>query len=233
MFKKKLVLEYESALNEYPNPIVPAKNIMPNWYKKIPKWKDNKIFTVENGLQQSLKQCMPFMDGYTTGYLVTLPYDLYVTLSEHGTPYLGWKGGNIFPPRSRDISDQNLIPQLHYETEYTWNLCVSFTIPKGYSIIFTHPFNRYDLPFTTLTGIIDGGLIMEAHGNAPFYIKKGFEGLIPQGTPIAQLIPFRQENWKSKVTKGLIKRGEEHKNKSLLLFSGWYKQTFWTRKKYD
>ena len=233
MFKKKPILEYESAIDSYPNIITPAKNHIPEWYKKIPKWKNNKIFTIEMGLGTSIKQCVPFMDSYTLGYVITLPYDLYVTLNKDGSPYLAWKNGNNFPPRSRDLSDPNITPLLHYETEYTWNLCAAFTFPKKYSILFTHPLNRHDLPFTTLTGVIDGGLVMEAHGNAPFYIKKGFEGLIPQGTPIAQLIPFRQENWKSKVTKNLIVRGEKDKNSSLLVFSGWYKKTFWTRKKYD
>jgi hypothetical protein len=70
-------------------------------------------------------------------------------------------------------------------------------------------------------------------GNVPFYIKKGFEGIIPQGTPIAQLIPFRQENWSSKKTKGLVFLSNQDKSKSLSLINGWYKKTFWTRKKYD
>jgi hypothetical protein len=99
--------------------------------------------------------------------------------------------------------------------------------------LFTHPLNRHDLPFTTLSAIIDGGLIMSGNGDVPFYIKKNFEGIIPQGTPIAQVIPFRQENWQSKKTKGLFKKGEQHYNKSSSLIFGWYKKTFWTRKKYD
>ena len=27
--------------------------------------------------------------------------------------------------------------------------------PEGYSVLFTHPVNRFDLPFTTLTGMVD------------------------------------------------------------------------------
>jgi hypothetical protein len=27
--------------------------------------------------------------------------------------------------------------------------------PDGYAVLFTHPFNRFDLPFTTLTGLVD------------------------------------------------------------------------------
>ncbi len=35
MFRKKTILEYESAIETYPNIITPAKNHIPDWYKKI------------------------------------------------------------------------------------------------------------------------------------------------------------------------------------------------------
>jgi hypothetical protein len=97
----------------------------------------------------------------------------------------------------------------------------------------THPLNRHDLPFITLTGIIDGGVVMQSRGNFPFYIKEGFEGIIPKGTPIIQLIPFRQENWKSKKRVGLIEEGKKHNFLASSVISDWYKKTFWIRKKYD
>jgi len=74
---------------------------------------------------------------------------------------------------------------------------------------------------------------MNSHGNLPFYIKDGFEGIIHKGTPIAQIIPFRQENWKSIKSVGLVEEGERHGKASASLILGWYKKTFWTRKKYD
>lgn len=40
----KPILQYESLLEEYPNIVSPAKANIPEWYKKIPKWKDNEIF---------------------------------------------------------------------------------------------------------------------------------------------------------------------------------------------
>ena len=65
------------------------------------------------------------------------------------------------------------------------------------------------------------------------FIKNNFEGIIPQGTPIAQIIPFRQENWKSQVFKGLVNLGKITSMKSDLIFFGWYKKTFWVNKKYE
>ena len=72
--------------------------------------------------------------------------------------------------------------------------------------MITHPLNRNDLPFITISGIVDGNFAISADGNVPFYIKNNFEGIIPQGTPIAQLIPFYRQNWFFKIKKGLVKK---------------------------
>jgi hypothetical protein len=232
MFRKKPVLQYESAIKSYPNIITLAKNHIPEWYKQIPRWKNDEIFEFEKGFNITIKHCMPFLDSLTTGYMIVLPNDLYVK-DNNGSPFITWKGAE-FPPKSRnDVADSSLVPTGHYPLEFTWQTGVANTIPLGYSMLLTHPINRHDLPFTTLTGIVDGGLVMNPTGSIPFYIKNGFEGIIPQGTPIAQLIPFRQENWSSKIKKGLIDIAEQHHSKTDSLIYGWYKKIFWVRKKYD
>ncbi len=232
MFRKKPVLGYESAVEIYPNGMTPAKMHVPEWYKKIPRWKNNEIFTVENGFQPTIKHCMPFLDSLTSGYMLALPHDLYVKNSD-GLPYLSWKRAKFPPTWRSDVADSNIVPFNHYPLEYLWHPNVAITIPLGYSMLFTHPLNRHDLPFTTLSGIIDGGLSVQANGNMPFYIKKDFEGLIPQGTPIVQIIPFLQQDWTSKKINGLIEKGDQDNDKSFSVISGWYKKTFWTRKQYD
>jgi hypothetical protein len=233
MFKKTPTLKYESAIEQYPDIIVPSKKLVPEWYKKIPKWKDNELFESGKGFNHTLKLCVPFLDSMTNGYVITLPFDVYIK-NNNGVPFLTWAlGADDYAPSWREISDNNILPAGHFPLEYVWKTNVAFTIPKGYCVLITHPLNRYDLPFTTLSGIVDGGLVMQAKGNAPFYIKQGFEGTIPQGTPIAQLILFRQEKWKSKKIPGLLKTGEFHAKSSLLVLSGWYKKMFWVRKDYE
>ena len=233
MFKKNPILNYESASLSYENLIQPAKNFIPRWYKKIPPFNENFLFNIEKEKKSRLKGCSPFLDSFTIGYIVTLPYDLHVRNND-GEPYLSWPADIENPPGWRStLSDKNLVPLGHYTLEYLWHLNVALSVPKGYSFILTHPFNRHDLPFTTLTGIIDGGFVASAYGNVPFFIKNNFEGIIPQGTPIAQIIPFRQENWKSQVFKGLVNLGKITSMKSDLIFFGWYKKTFWVNKKYE
>lgn len=232
MFRKKTILKYESAIDAYPNIITPAKNHIPEWYKKITKWKNNEMFEFGKGLNPTVKQCMPFLDSFTTGYMIVLPNDLYIK-NINGEPFINWKAADFPPNVRKEIADLNLVPLGHYPKEFTWQTGVANTIPLGYSLLLTHPINRYDLPFTTLSGVVDGGLVMNSTGNIPFYIKDGFEGVISQGTPIAQLIPFRQENWSSEITKGLLKIAKNHEDSTSFVISGWYKKTFWKRKKYD
>lgn len=232
MFKKKLILKYESGVDVYPDIITPAKNHIPQWYKKIPQWKNNEVFTMGKGFNITVKHCMPFLDSLRSGYMIVLPNDLYVK-NNNGAPYITWNNAD-FPPSWRDEpADPSLVPAGHYHNEFLWKTGTANTVPVGYSILFTHPLNRHDLPFTTLSGIVDGGLIMNPTGQIPFYIKEGFEGIIPQGTPIIQLIPFRQENWSIEKSKGLVEQSYKHNKQTISVISGWYKKTFWTRKNYD
>jgi hypothetical protein len=231
MFRKKPVLQYESAVEVYPNIITPAKNHVPEWYKKNPKWKNNEILTIGKGFNTTLKHCTPFLDSLTTGYMIVLSNDLYVKNND-GAPFISWNHCD-FPPLARENpANVNLIPTGHYPLEFVWQTGVANKIPIGYSALFTHPLNRHDLPFTTLSGIVDGGFIMNPKGQIPFYVKDGFEGIIPQGTPIIQIIPFYQQSWSHKKTKNLYKKSQEHSLMASSLIYGWYKKTFWIRKKY-
>lgn len=231
MFRKKPVLKYESAISLYPEIITPARKNVPEWYKKIPQWKDNEVFEINEGFKGSVKQCMPFLESLTVGYMITLPNDIYVK-NHDGHPYLTWKQME-YPPSWRKEASSSLVPPGHYPLEYTWQTAVANTVPLGYSMLITHPLNRFDLPFTTLTGIVDGGFIMSPTGSIPFYIKENFEGIIHKGTPIIQIIPFYQQNWSLENISGLVQEGKKHHDLGQSVISGWYKKTFWTKKNFN
>ena len=68
--------------------------------------------------------------------------------------------------------------------------------PEGYAIYFTHPINRFDLPFTTLTGLVNSDLYSENWVHFPAYWHdRNFNGVLPRGTPIAQCFPVKREGW--------------------------------------
>ena len=79
-----------------------------------------------------------------------------------------------------------------------------FRIDDGFQITknFCHFFqlkpvgsDNINNPLLTLSGVVDTD-DFPLSVQFPFFIKKGFSGLIPAGTPIIQAIPFKRDNWK-------------------------------------
>ena len=68
--------------------------------------------------------------------------------------------------------------------------------------------------------------------NLPFFIRKDFVGIIPAGTPIAQAIPFKRQDWEMSLDTT-----SEYKEPAFAYTMhnppfGYYKRKFWSRKKY-
>jgi hypothetical protein len=109
-------------------------------------------------------------------------------------------------------------------------------IPKvedGYSCLILSPINRTELPFYTASAIVDSDKMNYSHGgNLPFYIKKGFTGLIPAGTPMYQIIPFKRESWKMDVEKFDSEKALVGANNLRKNFIGSYKKRLWCKKEF-
>ena len=98
--------------------------------------------------------------------------------------------------------------------------------------MFTEPTHRESV-FNILPGIVDTD---KFYGpvNFPFTMKNpDFEGLIPKGTFIVQVIPFKRDTWEmdfdDKEIKSGWKKGSEQLNK---YFFDRYKKQFWTSKEH-
>ena len=224
-------LEYEQHLEIYPD-IVPMKSVVPQWYKSLDRFVGGKANYNIGALNVGLKLCMPFLDSLIIGYSIPLITDLFVTQTEEG-PIINWNNGQIKPIDLRTTPEVGTYPKPagFSEKQFVWKLQTALQVPKGYSFLFTHPLNRFDLPFFTFSGVVDGGWVMGA-GDVPVVIKDGFEGIIPAGTSIAQVIPFKQESWKAVKKENLSKESLLNTQRSLSKIYGWYKSTYWTKKEY-
>ena len=65
------------------------------------------------------------------------------------------------------------------------------------------------------------------------FFSNTFEGLIPAGTPIMQILLFKQENWKSKEDKEIYNYAMINQKLSNNTAVGWYKKNIWKRKSYE
>ena len=73
--------------------------------------------------------------------------------------------------------------------------------PPGYSVLVTAPFNRTDLPFEPLTGVIDTDRSNSILHLPMFCNLPDGMHVIEKGTPVAQVIPFKREEFAVSVRK--------------------------------
>lgn len=198
---------------------VPASRLVPEWYRGMPGVKDGV---------ETLKKCIPVLDALTSGYIFTLPADVWYNQESKSiisNSALKLNSDHIPVQTEEVILPEEFDPQPHKWINY-WHI----RTPKGYSTLFIHPLNREDLPFKSFTGIVD----TDRHNlviNFPFFMKKDFDGKIPAGTPIIQAIPFKRDAWDSKFIDDPSKPYtfmDEHKVLDAPL--AFYKRTTWIKK---
>lgn len=229
MFNKIEFIPKSADAENFVTPPKPARNYEPTWLKNMPAFKNNKLEIDDQGAANlTAKMCVPFMDTFNFGYIQETWCDIHIEKDEEGYPVYSFATlpqiVDFRLPRSYDHDD------MFYKEEFVWRIQWSPKVPKGYSVLFTHPLNRDDLPFYTLSGVVDADkYFYEDAGNHPFFVKKDFEGIIPKGTPMFQMIPFKRDNWKSDLGKFDI---EIEKGNTFLRSKFWgvYKQNFWTKK---
>jgi hypothetical protein len=209
----------------------PIKKYIPSWFKDTPLSYGDKITFTDK--KSTFKVCTPFLDAFTTGYAISLPGDIICEYDDTNGPHFTWGQPDVEVVTRRPLETLGQLPcpKEFYPIAFAWKTNLSISIPKGYSALLTHPLNRVDLPFYTLSGVIDSFDVES--GNIPFFLKQGFTGLIPMDTPIVQIILFKRENWKSNKDPIVKINGDLNRRKSTSLYKGWYKTNIWQRKTYE
>jgi hypothetical protein len=225
----------EFAVSYVPRPIF-SQSYIPQWFKDMsPFYKTNDTYPKRT----TGKHCMPFFDAFGSGYIQELWSDVYISKEQNEIKinYANeWDRQIPNPITIRKFDGSNmpeLLPKSEFyeDLELVWNGQWEALLPKGYSSLITHPLNRYDLPFFTLSGIIDADNFAMP-GNVPFFIKKGFTGLIPAGTPIYQIIPIKRDSWQSFETKQSFSSIRKKYHPVRTKFNHGYKKLFWQKKIY-
>jgi hypothetical protein len=209
----------------------PASKVIPNWYKNMDSYiGGEKKPDGYGGTTATIKRCMPIFDSISAGYIIVSPADIHVSL-QHGEQYFQWSALSLieFHPLVQAPEYPNRKPHAYPKWMNPW----AIKTPKGYSTLFVQPFHRESI-FTILPGIVDTDTYT-APINFPMIINdSNFEGIIPQGTPIAQVIPFKRDNWKMEIgSEKELKEKEVVKQKLNTKFFDRYKSMFWSKKEYN
>ena len=213
---------------------MPSGKFIPDWYKKMSMYITNSTICKLPDTQQTnltVKACIPVLDAMTAGYMVTLPSDVIVTKDTRYPYRMLWDVSFRVVSEHSEKQYGDMDPPAGYERDpYKWEGYFAITTPPGYSCWFTHPVNRYDLPFITLSGFVDTDQY-KLPVNLPFFLRSDFEGIIPKGTPIAQVIPVRREEWHATRDSFDPKIRRWVDDLKTVIFRS-YKNRFWSKKHY-
>jgi hypothetical protein len=173
------------------------------------------------------------------GYSLRMPVDLYIN-TKNG------KSECVIPKEFSSIEDimigwhsSELIS--HYPVDHNIYLKDLFRInpmwmtktPPGYSTLFTSPMHQGHLPIKAVEAVVDTDNFLTAGLNS-FFLQKDFEGIIKQGTPIIQAIPFKRESWDMVVD--LNHDPEEisrQRKRGASLYPNAYRSAAWEKKNFN
>jgi hypothetical protein len=185
----------------------PATAFVPDWYRDLESYLGGeKKPTGEGKTSGTIKRCMPVFDAITHGYIITTYVDIFVSQKEQADkkgelkvfPWYEWPsyGPIQFHPIEQAPNHPNENGAPYPKLTNPWGI----KTPPGYSTMFIAPVHRDNL-FTILPGVVDTDTYT-APVNFPMVLTDvKFEGLIPAGTPIAQIVPFQRESWTMELGK--------------------------------
>ncbi len=174
----------------------PAREALPDWLRQMPA----TAFSESHGHPvRTVKHCPPFVDAMTCGFVMPLPCDVQVAKGEFTwrwpLPPLGVRE-HARSPLSFHVPAQAQGAPFHDERQAVikFNSFWTIELEAGWSLLATHPINRPDLPFRTLTGLVDSDRFHDVGIFFPaLWVDPDFIGVLPAGTPVAQCVPVLRE----------------------------------------
>ncbi len=183
------VLRVEGLGDWWPNP-KPAREHFPNWIKNLKK-------TKQSTGELNIADCMPAIESMLHGLIIEFPVD--ITFENLGF------NKNI----GKLISCSHIgypVIEGHHDSQYTEaefqnyhvvkiGLPWIFSVPDGFSCLFTPPFNRQGSEdYFCLSGTVRSDLYYNMV-NIPIALKlknKGDRITLNKGKPFVQILPFQR-----------------------------------------
>jgi hypothetical protein len=181
---------------------VPAVSVLPEWFKRL------KTDDHQDQNFSTVKQCKGVWDILSMGYVFLWPFDVEIFKHENG---------KLDIVKSRTKSHDDFEPHPHIQLEGYQDINFQnqergvqkvltpykIKTPEGTSIMVIQPPYRPDLKTTAMPGIIDSDTFY-GDFNILFTINdiSGKRKIkIRAGTPLAQIIPFKRDEWKLTFNK--------------------------------
>lgn len=212
-----------------------ASSNLPSWYVDMKPYKTTKLKTTDG---TTLKKCMPVFDSLTSGYFLKTFQDINCYI-ENGYRKYDWPDSEIRPLGFHEPYQFKGSPVKTRTMDKAPKFLNLFGIktPSGYSCMFINPMNRENKIFKIFEGIVDTDTYMNPVHLPFMFLDNDWEGIIPAGTVIAQVIPFKRDSWEMRIhdevsSPSLYKKYRTTTVKAFSTFSNGYKNLFWSKKKF-
>ena len=175
-------------------PVVPAKEYIPDWWKRVERMTSGKF--QDKG---TVKNCPSFPEYITQGFVVPLWCDLHINI-EHGkfewvspdkafnfTSHGDIQFRDFLPKHVKDNTSMVLKPAC------PWRL----KTPPGWSCWQLPMYYEYSPLFEVLPGILWSDIHHEI--NQQMLMKRYGEFVIKRGTPLAMYVPYERNKYTYEV----------------------------------
>ena len=220
----------------------PILKTIPEWFRKADRFAINPhtnepwINPQDGGKIPTWKACPAIFDVMASGYALRTPCDIefYIKNENISVKVLNSQYQDFCG--SRDPMPQFDHPEGYYKEHFAWWMDWAIEVPEGYSVLYTHPMNRFELPFLSTSGIVDNDKV-NMPGTMPFFVRKGWTGIVKAGTVYSQIFPFKRESWISEIIiedpNKLYQKNMENIKKYRVPDGGIYKNEIWEKRNYS
>ena len=221
---------------------VPANKAMPDWFKKLKP----QVEGTDKSDAGTVKRCMPVMDAVSQGFIIPLWADLKIKVDKDeespgdlkvwvSFPEIDlFQGGNLLETHAWDQVGNACDLKKFALGKVLMKFVNPWVIetPKGYSVQLKNPSNNWSTNISLIEGVVDTDEYYNPI-NLPFVWTGDEIGefIIPAGTPLVHVIPFKRQTYKMKVRRLDPNRLTLVGNKLKTKFIDRYKTLFWHKRK--
>jgi hypothetical protein len=168
----------------------PAKQMVPDWYKRLPAVDPALQSVTSTGL--TAKRCMPFLDALTIGWVIPLAATVRMEVSEGGTRVdCGWDFDRemVSNHAPGQVAGHPRQPRPPVKFHNYWTVAT----PPGWSCLFVSLLNQPHNLFEMASAVVDTDRYQSLI-HFPFF-PTAPDGLhvLEKGLPVIQVIPFRRD----------------------------------------
>ena len=207
------------GIDKIPHPYPAARHI-PDWLKSMPP---------DHAHGGTLKRCPPFLAAMTAGYIIPAPFDATLTMNDAGELTLRGTVSFLSTHFPAQVQGAPFGNARIVKFENPWIIVT----PGDYVCLITAPVNRFEMPFTPLTGIVETGTYYrEVHLPMACTMRPGETFVLRRGAPMIQVIPLRREEW----TSGVAAMDDPRRAEQQAMVDAdahFYKDRFWRKLAYE